>query len=137
MSDSGKLPAEYAKVLWKEKLLKFCQSNVAKRMAAAAVQDKLYKEQPFVLGIEASRLDPKFPKEETVLIQGIIDVFFEEEGKYILLDYKTDRVDVGKQLIDRYKTQMDYYEESLLAMKGKVEEKIIYSFALGEEIMVY
>lgn len=137
MQDSGKLPAEYAKVLWKDKLLRFFQSNAAKRMAAAAMQGKLYKEQPFVLGIEASRLDPKFPKEETVLIQGIIDVFFEEDGKFILLDYKTDRVDAGQQLIDRYKTQMDYYEEALLAMKGKVEEKIIYSFALGEEIMVY
>ena len=71
-----------------------------------------------------------------MLIQGIIDVFFEENGEFILLDYKTDKVDTGQQLIDRYKTQMDYYLEAITAMKGTVGQKIIYSFALGEEIML-
>ena len=133
---SGKLSKEYANALWKEKLVRFCKSSVAQRMAKAKAEDRLYREQPFVLGIPASRLDPMFPGDETVLIQGIIDVFFEENGEYILLDYKTDKVDNGQQLIDRYKAQMDYYQESIVAMKGKVAQKIIYSFALGEEIML-
>lgn len=136
MTESGKLSEEYAKVLWKDKLLTFCKSEVAKRMARAAVSEKLYREQPFVLGISAFRLDANFPADETVLIQGIIDVFFEEDGQFILLDYKTDRVEKGQQLVDRYKAQMDYYEEALVAMKGKVSEKIIYSFALGETVML-
>ena len=136
MLASGKMSKEYAGALWKEKLVRFCKSPVAQRMAKAEAENKLYREQPFVLGIPASRLDPKFPAEETVLIQGIIDVFFEENGEFILLDYKTDKVDNGQQLIDRYKTQMDYYLEAITAMKGTVGQKIIYSFALGEEIML-
>ena len=136
MLASGKMSEEYAGALWKEKLVRFCKSPVAQRMAKAEAENKLYREQPFVLGIPASRLDPKFPAEETVLIQGIIDVFFEENGEFILLDYKTDKVDNGQQLIDRYKTQMDYYLEAITAMKGTVGQKIIYSFALGEEIML-
>ena len=136
LAASGKMSKEYAGALWKEKLIQFCKSSVAKRMAKADAENRLYREQPFVLGIPASRLNPKFPAEETVLIQGIIDVFFEENGEFILLDYKTDKVDTGQQLIDRYKTQMDYYLEAITAMKGTVGQKIIYSFALGEEIML-
>ena len=92
----------------------------------------LYKEQPFVLGIEASRLSEEFPSEEKVLIQGIIDVYFIEDGQIILLDYKTDAVKTGNELKERYQTQIDYYTEALERITGyKVKEKLLYSFALN------
>ena len=111
-------------------------------MEKAASVGKLYKEQPFVLGLPADRLNEAFPKEETVLIQGIIDVFFEEEGRYVVVDYKTDAVEQAKELVRRYQTQLDYYAEALEQLSGyrftgegiQVAEKIIYSFKLGEEI---
>ena len=113
-------------------------------MAAAARAGKLYKEQPFVLGLSAERLNESFPKEETVLIQGIIDVFFEEKGSYVVVDYKTDAVDNAGELVRRYQTQLDYYAEALEQLSGygrsgeglRTSEKIIYSFKLGEEIRV-
>ncbi len=95
----------------------------------------LKKEQPFVLGIAADRVKPQFPHEEQVLIQGIIDAFFEEGDDLILMDYKTDAVKTGEELVKRYHTQMEYYTEALERIVGKkVKERIIYSFALGEEI---
>lgn len=98
----------------------------------------LYREQPFVLGLPASRLGEEFPEKEQVLIQGIIDVFFEEDGKIIVADYKTDVVKSPEELISRYRVQLDYYGEALTRLTGKeVTEKILYSFALGKEIMVY
>jgi ATP-dependent helicase/nuclease subunit A len=93
----------------------------------------LYREQPFVLGIDARRLKSSFPEEETVLIQGIIDVFFEEEDGVVLLDYKTDSVGTLRELWNRYETQLDYYQEAIEKIFGKkVKECILYSFHLGK-----
>jgi ATP-dependent helicase/nuclease subunit A len=89
------------------------------------------------LGIEANRLSEEFPKDEKVLIQGIIDVYFIEDGEIILLDYKTDAVKTGDELKMRYKTQIDYYTEALERITGlKVKERILYSFALGKEVIL-
>lgn len=118
-----------------KKLAVFFQSSLAQRMARAQHLQKLKKEQPFVLGIAADRVKPQFPHEEQVLIQGIIDAFFEEGDDLILMDYKTDAVKTGEELVKRYHTQMEYYTEALERIVGKkVKERIIYSFALGEEI---
>lgn len=136
----GRLTEEYARAVRPEKILHFLHSPLAKRMQDAARQGLLYREQPFVYGIGASRLsagENHFPEEETVLIQGIVDAFFEEDGGLILLDYKTDVIHTPAELADRYKVQLDYYEEALKNLTGKpVREKILYSFYLGETILV-
>ncbi|MCI8615901.1 MAG: helicase-exonuclease AddAB subunit AddA [Lachnospiraceae bacterium] len=128
---------------WREgismaKLYTFFESSLAGRMMQAADAGKLWREQPFVLGLAAGRLGEEFPEGEQVLIQGIIDVFFEEDGKIVVADYKTDAVSDPKELIARYQTQLDYYEEALARLTDKkVMQKIIYSFALGQEIVLY
>lgn len=135
MLAAGKLPEEYRAAVSTEKLAAFLQSGAAARMARAALSGKLYKEQPFVLGIPANRLKEEFPESETVLVQGIIDVFFEEEDGLVVLDYKTDTVKTAGELIQRYRVQLDYYAQALEQIYGRpVKEKIIYSFKLGKEI---
>lgn len=132
---SGRLPAEYYAAVSVQKIVKFLMSGVAARMGAAARAGRLYKEQPFVLGLPADRLDTDFPEGETVLIQGIIDVFFEEDGRYVLLDYKTDAVKTAEELARRYHVQLEYYAEALEQFSDyRDTEKILYSFKLGEEI---
>lgn len=72
-----------------------------------------------------------------MLIQGVIDVYFEENGELIVADYKTDRVEDGKELVEKYRKQLEYYARALEQLTGKrVKEKIIYSFRLHEEIML-
>ncbi|MDE6974428.1 MAG: helicase-exonuclease AddAB subunit AddA, partial [Lachnospiraceae bacterium] len=116
------------------KILIFLKSSLAKRMRKAGACGKLHREQPFVMGLSANRLDPEYPEQEQVLIQGIIDVYFEEDGNIIVADYKTDVVKTQEELIDRYQVQLDYYGEALERLTGKkVTEKVIYSFALGKE----
>lgn len=119
-------------------LARFLKTKLANDMIQAKSRNDLYKEQPFVLGIPASQLDNKFPQTETVLVQGVIDAFYyDEDGDMILLDYKTDRVAKPQELIERYKTQLDYYQDALEQITGKrVKKRIIYSFKLGEEIEV-
>ena len=127
----GALSEEYKNAVKERKLLNFLNDPIAHRIREAQKKGCLYKEQPFVFGITAGRLDQAFPEEEKVLIQGIIDLFFVEEDGIVLLDYKTDRVQTGQELWDRYETQLDYYEEALCkVMNLPVKERILYSFAL-------
>ena len=135
MRRQKRLSGEYYAVVSVPKITAFLVSSVAARMGRAARAGRLYKEQPFVLGLSADRLNETFPPEETVLIQGIIDVFFEEDGGYVLLDYKTDAVDTAQELVKRYRVQLDYYAEALEQAFGCGRpEKILYSFKLEEEI---
>ena len=128
---SLRLTEEYAKAVSLPKILNFLEQELAYRMWRAQEQGLLYREQPFVLGIDAKRLDPDLPEGEKVLIQGIIDVFFIEDGEIVLLDYKTDVIDSLEALWNRYNVQIQYYEEALTKlMQMPVKERILYSFYL-------
>lgn len=132
-----RLDASYLSLIKKEKLVRFLESSLAGRMKVAWEKEKLYREQPFVFGISAKRVDEKFPEEEKVLIQGIVDAFFEEEGELVVVDYKTDAVNTADELVKRYREQLKYYEEALTKLTGKkVKEKILYSFALNESVVL-
>ncbi len=127
----GKMTREEAAAVHIPDIWAFLQSLLGRRMRQAAASGRLWREQPFVLGVEADK------GTDWVFIQGIIDVFFEEEDALVLLDYKTDRVLEGKELAERYHAQLDYYGRALEQITGKrVKERWIYSFALGEEILV-
>lgn len=133
--EAGKILPEYASLISIEKIKKFFLSDIAKRMMKAAAEGRLYKEQPFVLSLTADRLNPSFPQEERILIQGIIDVYFEEDNQFVILDYKTDRIQTCEELKARYEIQLAYYEEAVSRITGKtVKEKVLYAFALGKEL---
>jgi ATP-dependent helicase/nuclease subunit A len=85
----------------------------------------------------ATQVYPQADASETILMQGIMDAYFEEEDGIVLVDYKTDRVKEAEELKQRYGVQLQYYTQALEQLtKRKVKEKIIYSFALGKEIPV-
>ena len=72
-----------------------------------------------------------------MIIQGIIDVCFIEDDRYVILDYKTDNVDSMDELKHRYKKQLECYKLALEKITGKkVSEMIIYSVKLGEEMAI-
>lgn len=118
-------------------ILRFLNSSIGTRVRKAAQQKKLWMEQPFVLGVGADEVYHDETMKELVLIQGIIDVFFEEEDGLVVLDYKTDRIFSAKELRDRYHAQLEYYAQALERVTGKrVKEKKIYSFTMHKEIEV-
>ena len=137
--ESGKLSAEYFGALNFKKLKVFFDTELAREMGEAARENTLYREQPFVYSIAADRLNCEFPASEKVLIQGIIDAFYIRNGKIILVDYKTDRVNTGAELWERYEAQMSYYMEALESLlQMPVEKAVLYSFSLEECVeMVY
>ena len=110
----------------------FLRTPLALRMEQAAKSGRLYTERPFMMGVPANELSASLPESEQLLIQGIIDCFFEEEEGIVILDYKTDRVDNAEELVHRYTAQLDYYAKALHTITGKkVKECLIYSFRLG------
>ena len=121
------------------KLWKFFSGPAGKRMKQAEKEGRLYREHPFVLGRKAKEFYPEIESDELILLQGIIDVYFEENGELVILDYKTDYVgDKGEELLRRrYHTQFDCYRQALEQITGKkVKEMILYSFALDKEIIM-
>lgn len=113
----------------------FFLSDIWKRIQKSP---KVYREKRFTVADNSKAL--LGVGDETVLVQGVIDLFFEnEDGTYTVVDYKTDKIRAGeeKTLSDRYSGQLSYYAKAVEEITGKkVTDKIIYSFALGKEISV-
>lgn len=135
---SGKLTEEETNSINTEQLMTFINSPVANRMRKAEEKHKLFKERQFIMGVGAKEINQNLKSDESVLVQGIIDAYFEEEDGLILVDYKTDSIIEEEEesiLIRRYKIQLDYYRKALERLtRKKVKESIIYSFALSKEI---
>lgn len=139
MQKAGLLREEERNCLKPQKFDRFMQSVLGKRMQQAAKRGALRREQQFMLEIPVMELYPELESEETVLVQGIIDACFEEDGEWVLVDYKTDYVRYGMEqtLVDRYRVQLEQYARALEQLTGmKVREQIIYSFALDKHIPV-
>ncbi len=117
------------------KVYRFVKSSLGQRMIDADKRGELYREQPFVIGIRASEIDKTWSEEEMILIQGMIDAYFLENGEFVIVDYKTDFAENAQTLYEKYQAQLEYYERALSQTTGcKVKEKILYSFWLDTQI---
>ncbi|MBR5712137.1 MAG: helicase-exonuclease AddAB subunit AddA [Lachnospiraceae bacterium] len=123
-----------------EKFLALYRSELGQRMGAAQKAGKLFRERAFVMNVAADRISPDYPADANILLQGIIDAYFEEDGEYVLVDYKTDRVDAAdgeEELRRRHATQLRIYAEALTRGTGKrVKEIVIYSLSLNKSIPI-
>ena len=129
---------EQKELLQMDRLYTFMETGVAKRMMQAAGRHELYVEKPFVMSVFPQELfdeEESDSRSDTVLVQGIIDVFFVEEDGIVLLDYKTDRVQQAEELVKRYQAQLQLYALALgRTMDLLVKEILIYSFYLEKMI---
>ena len=139
LTEKEKLEPEEADAINIRDIRTFLNTPLGGRMKQAFLRGSLTREQPFVLAEKARDVLPGPWEEESVLVQGIIDAFFIEDGEVVLVDYKTDRVGKGgeKALLSRYQNQLKDYREALTRLLGcPVKETYIYSFALRKEIAV-
>lgn len=116
---------------------KFLESDLAARLLASPL---VLRERKFAVQIPAGELykidDPAL-KGETVVVQGIADCVFEEDGALVLVDYKTDRVQEEAALIERYRSQVMLYKTALESCLGKpVKETYLYSLTLHRAVAV-
>ncbi|WP_330405815.1 PD-(D/E)XK nuclease family protein [Clostridioides difficile] len=81
--------------------------------------------------------DKKLYDNESVMLRGIVDAYFEEDNQIVLVDYKTDFVNEENinQIIEKYKKQLDLYADIIETLTGKsVKEKCIYLFGVDEAV---
>ena len=130
----GTFTEEERNLLSDTSLYKFFSSNLGKRLINAK---RIERELPFSMLFDGKRVYDTLEDGENLFLQGIIDTAFEEDGEWVLVDYKTDRVKSGEDLIKRYKIQMDLYKEALQRLTGMpVKACYIYSFRLHDAIII-
>ena len=130
----GTFTEEERNLLSNTSLYKFFSSDLGKRLINAK---RIEREMPFSMLFEGKRVYDTLEDGENLFLQGIIDTAFEEDGEWVLVDYKTDRVKSGEDLIKRYKIQMDLYKEALQRLTGMpVKACYIYSFRLHDAISI-
>ena len=130
----GTFTEEERNLLSDTSLYKFFSSDLGKRLINAK---RIEREMPFSMLFEGKRVYDTLEDGENLFLQGIIDTAFEEDGEWVLVDYKTDRVKSGEDLIKRYKIQMDLYKEALQRLTGMpVKACYIYSFRLHDAISI-
>ncbi len=133
-----------AKIVNTVQLEKFFRSSLYKRIKNAK---KLWREQRFNILLPAAEFteEKELFRNETVAVQGVIDLFFEDEnGNIVLVDYKTDYLTpeelrnrdlAAKKLIERHSKQLSYYEKAIEQMCGKKPiETLIYSLPLANTL---
>ena len=124
LAEKNLLTPEEVAFIDRSKILELINSPLAARIRRSP---NVYRETPFVMAMPAAELYPHADPEETILVHGIIDCYFEEDGEIVLLDYKSDAQPM------RHKTQMEIYKKAIANATAKnVKEVLIYSFALGK-----
>lgn len=130
----GKFSDEERSLLSDRSLYGFFNSDLGQRLIASK---RVERELPFSMLFDGNRVYPDVETGERLFLQGIIDTAFVEDGQWVLVDYKTDRVKSGDELIRRYKIQMDLYKEALETLTDMpVKASYIYSFRLHEAVLL-
>lgn len=135
--EKGFLSEKQKQVIDMQKAQTFLNSPI---VTSAVNSPKLYKEYRFTIKIQAGRFDaalqPPF-SEEPILLQGAIDLAYLENGKLVIVDYKTDKVKEISRLADLYQEQLLLYKEAMEQCTDYTVSKcIIYSMHLGSFIQV-
>ena len=136
--NEGMLTETEASVVDKKAIAEFFTGNLAKRILSA---EKVYKEYAFTACIPLREMQPELPENEAenenVVIEGVADCAFVENGGLVIVDFKTDRAQSGEELAEKYKDQLGIYRRCLAEVLDiPIKETVIYSFRLGKCIEI-
>ena len=124
--DNGELSEKEAENVDVDKIIAFYSSELGTRLLKSG---KIFREANFETEVSLSDIKGFEEADEKILLQGIIDCYFEEDEEIVLIDYKSDSYNNPDELTARYKIQLDWYAYALEKITGKkVKEKFIYMF---------
>lgn len=135
--DVGFLSEEEGKAVNVSAAKRFFMSSLAERIFAS---DNVMREKKFAALFPAKFFYPELTgeaAEEKIVVQGIADCVFVEDGKLVIVDYKTDTGVDAEALLDRYSAQLGIYREALSQALGMpVKETLLYSFFMKSTVKV-
>lgn len=134
--ERGLLTKEQCDCISRRQLEHFFESKLARRILESPL---VMREKKFTVSVPIAEVYPSLSRfeDEKVMIQGIADCVFLEDGKLVVLDYKTDRLDSENEFREKYSSQVRTYKKALALCTGyEVSKTLLYSFHLGKEIAV-
>ncbi len=115
----------------------FFESDLFGRIRGAL---SVRREMRFLTELPAGRIAPDLPlafAEEGVMVQGAVDLCFEEPDGVVVVDFKTDRTDDPAALTAAYGEQLSVYALACEKIFGKpVKQRLLYSFALSKTLEI-
>ena len=133
MRAQRKLTEEQAKAADVHAIVRFLRSDLAARIRKSKQVEREYRFSLLRPVRDFSSLDA----DDSVLLQGVVDCFFEEDGELVVVDFKTDHVSCAQldERAEHYRPQLEAYSMALTRVMGKkVKEKVLYFFSAGEEV---
>ena len=133
MRAQRKLTEEQAKAADVHAIVRFLRSDLAARIRKSKQVEREYRFSLLRPVRDFSSLDA----DDSVLLQGVVDCFFEEDGELVVVDFKTDHVSRAQldERAEHYRPQLEVYSMALTRVMGKkVKEKVLYFFSAGEEV---
>lgn len=135
--DGGFLSEDEGKAVNIGAAKRFFMSPLAERIFAS---DNVMREKKFAALFPAKFFYPELTgeaAEEKIVVQGIADCVFVEDGELVIVDYKTDTGVDAEALLDRYSAQLGIYREALSQALGMpVKETLLYSFFMNSTVKV-
>ena len=128
-----KLTDEQANAVDVHAIVRFLRSDLAARIRKSKQVEREYRFSLLRPVRDFSSLDA----DDSVLLQGVVDCFFEEDGELVVVDFKTDHVSRAQldERAEHYRPQLEAYSMALTrVMRKKVKEKVLYFFSAGEEV---
>ena len=133
MRAQRKLTDEQANAVDVHAIVRFLRSDLAVRIRKSEQVEREYRFSLLRPVRDFSSLDA----DDSVLLQGVVDCFFEEDGELVVVDFKTDHVSRAQldERAEHYRPQLEAYSMALTRVMGKkVKEKVLYFFSAGEEV---
>lgn len=135
--ENGILSKVQSDLIDKTKIFELMKSDLAARIIKSP---RVLREERFTVKLSPSMIFDEYKDISTdafVIVQGAVDLAFEEDGKLVIVDYKTDRVRDIQKLVTLYKKQLDLYKEAMgQSTEMEVKECIICSVHLNRYISV-
>ncbi|MGN1417810.1 MAG: helicase-exonuclease AddAB subunit AddA [Acutalibacteraceae bacterium] len=132
----GFITPKEAKAINVRAVKRFFSGSLSKRILKSEL---VMREKKFTVRVPIDEIYPNLSEfsDETVVIQGIADCAFVENGKLVVVDYKTDSLDTEDDFRRKYSQQVRIYKRALeMCTDYQVAETLLYSFNLGREIKV-
>lgn len=134
ITEAGMLTQAEAEAVDAGRIACFFASPLGRRMLSA---ERVYRECPFEIEIPASASHPQFfnTAGESVILQGVIDCCFAEDGEMVLIDYKTDKGSDTAKILENYSAQLEWYQRAIEQItKKNVKESYLYLFSVNDVV---
>ncbi len=140
MRENGIISARQAEAVRPADISAFLRGGLGRRMLSAP---RVEREWEFAMELPASSVmqsGPQAGNGESVLLQGVLDCCFMEDGEWVLLDFKTDRIAPERskeETANEHAAQLAYYAQALEKLTAtRVKERFVVLLRYGEFVPV-